>query len=116
MAAYTVEHYLTAGDRRDPFLEWLGSLRDRRAKVAVLRRVARLEVGNFGGHRYCRDGVWEPRINTGGGYRVYYALSGRRAVLLLCGGGKRSQTTDIDRAAACWRDWQRRADEPKQTP
>jgi len=48
---------------------------------------------------------------VGPGYRVYYALSGQRLVLLLCGGDKRTQDTDIDRAVNYWQDWQRRADE-----
>jgi putative component of toxin-antitoxin plasmid stabilization module len=30
-------------------------------------------------------------------------------VLLLCGGGKRTQDADIDRACAYWLDWQGRA-------
>ena len=30
-------------------------------------------VGMFGNHKFCRDGVWELRIDTGPGYRVYYA-------------------------------------------
>jgi putative addiction module killer protein len=28
---------------------------------------------NFGDHKFCRDGVWELRIDAGLGYRVYYA-------------------------------------------
>jgi putative addiction module killer protein len=89
----------------------LSRLRDTPAKVAVIRRVARIERGNFGDHRFCRDGVWELRIDAGSGYRVYYALSGQRLVLLLCGGDKRTQDTDITRAVDYWHDWQRRTDE-----
>ncbi|WP_413817085.1 type II toxin-antitoxin system RelE/ParE family toxin [Pusillimonas sp.] len=56
-----------------------------------MRRVARIELGNFGDHRFCRDGVWEPRIDAGPGYRVHYAHSGNCVVLLLCGGSKRTR-------------------------
>jgi putative addiction module killer protein len=52
--------------------------------------------------------VWELRVDWGPGYRVYYALAGRRLVLLLCGGGKRRQAADIQQAQAYWKDWQRR--------
>ena len=55
-----------------------------------------------------RDGVWELRIHQGSGYRVYYALTGALVVLLLCGGDKPSQDTDIERAVEYWQDWQRR--------
>ena len=116
MNAYSVEHYLTADEHRDPYLDWLQRLRDNQAKVSVIRRVARIKLGNFGDHKFCRDGVWELRIDLGPGYRVYYALSGHRVVLLLCGGDKRKQEADIAKAVTYWQDWQRRADDEKQTP
>lgn len=59
--------------------------------------MARIELGNFGDHKFCRDGVWELRIGIGAGYRVYYAMHGQRVVLLLCAGDKRTQNADIDR-------------------
>lgn len=116
MNVHRIEHYLTAGDRQDIYLDWLRRLRDSQAKVAVIRRVARIELGNFGDHKFCRDGVWELRIDVGPGYRVYYAVSGHRVVLLLCGGDKRTQDADIARAVGYWQDWQRRSDDEKQTP
>jgi putative addiction module killer protein len=100
-------HYLTP-DGRDPYQDWLDGLRDRRARVAIDRRVQRLTRGNFGDHKFCRDGVWELRIDTGPGYRVYYAQVDQAIVLLLCGGDKRDQSSDIDKAVISWRDWQKR--------
>ncbi|QQE07336.1 type II toxin-antitoxin system RelE/ParE family toxin [Cupriavidus sp. ISTL7] len=116
MSSYWIEHYLTAEGRKDPYIDWLKHLRDPKARVAIIRRVARMEHGNFGDCRYCREGVWELRIDVGPGYRVYYALFSHRLVLLLCGGDKRNQQTDIDRAVAFWQDWQQRGDDEKQTP
>lgn len=110
MTMYRIEHYLTDG-HKDLYIDWLRRLRDIRAKVAIIRRVARTEHGNFGDHKFCREGVWELRIDAGRGYRVYYAMSGQRLVLLLCGGDKRTQHADIERAVQCWQDWQRRTDE-----
>ena len=86
----------------------MDAVRDMRARVAILRRLERMKVGNFGDHKFCRDGVWELRIDTGPGYRVYYAQAGQTLVLLLCGGDKRSQQADIERAVTCWKDYQRR--------
>lgn len=110
---YRIEHYLSAGEHKDLYIDWLQRLRDSRAKVAVVRRVTRVELGNFGDHKFCRDGVWELHIDVGPGYRVYYGLSGHRVVLLLCGGDKRTQDTDITRAVGYWQDWQRRTDDEK---
>jgi putative addiction module killer protein len=101
-------HYLTADDR-DLYQDWVDGVRDMRARVAIQRRVDRLARGSFGDHRFCREGVWELRIDVGAGYRVYYAQAGQTLVLLLCGGDKRFQDADIDRAVECWQDYQRRA-------
>ena len=110
MKEYRIEHYLPVGAQQDIYTRWLSRLRDDRAKVAIIRRVYRMAQGNFGDHRFCRDGVWELRIDIGAGYRVYYALSGQCLVLLLGGGSKRTQNTDIEYAASCWKDWQQRTD------
>ena len=98
---YEIEHYLTRNGR-DIYQEWHDGLRDSRARVSVERRINRLAEGNFGDHKYCRDGVWELRIDLGPGYRIYYALHGTRIVILLCGGDKGSQAADIHRAVAYW--------------
>lgn len=108
---YRIEHYLTVDEQKDVYDDWLRRLRDAQAKVAVIRRVTRVEQGNFGDHKFCRDGVWELRIDAGPGYRVYYGLAGHRLVLLLCGGDKRTQDADTARAVAYWQDWQQRGDE-----
>lgn len=104
---YEIRHYLTT-EEKDVYLDWLRKLHDVTAKIAVARRVNRIELGNFGDHKFCRDGVWELRIDVGAGYRVYYAVAGKEIVLLLCGGDKRTQDADIDRACGYWQDWQRR--------
>ncbi len=108
MAMNTIEHYLTADQQRDPYMEWLRRMRNAQARIAVIRRIARIEHGNFGDQRFCRDGVWELRVDVGQGYRVYYGMSGQSVVLLLCGGDKRTQDTDIKRAVQYWQDWNRR--------
>ena len=110
---YEIQHYLTPGDERDLYVAWLGKLKDTTAKVSVVRRVTRIEQGHFGDHKFCRDGVWELRIDVGAGYRVYYAIEGKQVVLLLCGGDKRTQDADINRACEYWLDWQRRLDDEK---
>jgi len=97
-----------AEDGRDPFKEWLAGLADRQARARVAVRVQRMAAGNFGDHKPLSEGVWELKIDHGPGYRVYYAQSGRRVLLLLVGGDKRRQQTDIATAVRYWQDWQRR--------
>jgi putative addiction module killer protein len=46
------------------------------------------------------------RIDYGPGYRVYFKQHGETVVLLLCGGDKRSQSSDIRRAIALASDWE----------
>lgn len=106
---YEIRHYLTT-DGKDVYLDWLRQVRDPIAKVQLVKRVNRVELGNFGDHRFCRDGVWELKIDIGAGYRVYYAQANSCIVLLLCGGDKRTQDADIERAVWYWQDWQRRPD------
>ncbi|RFP23221.1 type II toxin-antitoxin system RelE/ParE family toxin [Duganella sp. BJB488] len=105
--SYQILHYFSSTGH-DEFGEWLRSLRDPRARGSVSARLNRLAQGNFGDHRYCRDGVWELRVNVGAGYRIYYALAGGDIVLLLAGGGKATQAGDIVRACDNWKDWRKR--------
>lgn len=104
---HEIRHYVDSNGR-DHFLAWLKRIRDPIAKNQIIRRVNRLELGNFGDHKFCRDGISELRIDTGPGYRLYYAQVGEIIILLLCGGDKRNQSADIDRAVQNWRDWQAR--------
>jgi putative addiction module killer protein len=109
---YEIRHYLTE-DGKDPVFEWIKHIRDPIAKMQIVKRINRVEQGNFGDHRFCRDGVWELRVDVGAGYRVYYAQAGSAIVLLLFGGDKSTQSADIDRAVKHWQDWQRRTDDER---
>lgn len=102
-----IRHYVSRSGH-DIYQEWLDKLKDARGRVAVQRRVDRVIAGNFGDHKFCRDGVSELRIDVGPGYRVYCAQTDKIIVLLLCGGDKRSQQPDIKRAVEYLDDYQRR--------
>ncbi|WP_093553165.1 type II toxin-antitoxin system RelE/ParE family toxin [Pseudoduganella namucuonensis] len=104
---FTVVHYLDATGK-DHYQAWLDSLRDRRAKIAIIQRTARLHLGLFGDHKHVRDGIHELRIDIGPGYRVYYAVVGAMLILLTSGGSKRTQTPDIERAINLLNDWKKR--------
>jgi putative addiction module killer protein len=92
--------------------KWLDDLNDAKAVTKIVMRFDRLADGNFGDCKPVRDGVWELRIDYGPGYRVYYAMVGRTCVLLLCGGDKRKQSGDINRAIGYLKDYKRRTGKP----
>ena len=84
--------------KTDTYVQWLDGLRDIHARARVLARVERLAAGNPGDVRPVGEGVSEMRIDYGPGYRVYYKKHGREVVILLAGGDKRSQASDIKTA------------------
>jgi putative addiction module killer protein len=91
------------------FESWLTSLKDDRAEARIDARINRLASGNFGDCKPVGGGVWELRIDFGPGYRIYYAICGDECVLLLCGGDKRKQSSDIDRAIEYFEDYKKRS-------
>jgi putative addiction module killer protein len=76
----------------------LEALRDSRAKARIAARVHRLSLGNPGDAKPVGGGVVEMRISYGPGYRVYYTEHGKQLVILLCGGDKSTQRSDIKQA------------------
>lgn len=99
---------------RDVFADWVASLKDKRAMARIAVRLTRLECGLFGDCRFLGNGVWELRIDEGPGYRVYYGQFQKFAILLLCGGDKRTQRAissepkNIGRSGRSGQDRQRR--------
>lgn len=86
-----------AENERSPFADWFNAL-DLVTAARVDRFIRRLENGNFGTAKPLREGVFELRLDFGSGYRVYCGVDGKTIVVLLCGGGKRRQATDINAA------------------
>ncbi|KFX65209.1 type II toxin-antitoxin system RelE/ParE family toxin [Paraburkholderia fungorum] len=89
-------------NRTEEFDSWLAGLADLRARAKILVRVRRAERGHFGDVKLLEDGVSEMRVDSGPGYRVYFAREGRMVYLLLCGGDKSTQAADIKHAKAMW--------------
>jgi putative component of toxin-antitoxin plasmid stabilization module len=78
-----VRHYATRSGI-DVLAEWLAKLADDHARARVADRLDRLSRGNFGDHK---------------------SLGG---VVLLCGGDKRRQASDIQRAREYFKDYLQR--------
>ena len=104
---YEVRRYVTQAGR-DLVGEWLADIKDKTTRARIVVRFTRLAAGQLGDCKPLQGGVREMRLDFGPGYRIYFAMSGRTCVLLLCGGDKRTQLKDIKRALTCWQDYQRR--------
>jgi putative addiction module killer protein len=99
-------HYLASGGR-DPFVHWLETLKGTAGHKKVLIAVDKAEDGNLGDHASVGEGVWEIRLHFGPGLRIYYGYDGKgqEEVILLTGGSKKTQQSDIVRAKKYWRDY-----------
>ena len=79
----------------DEYRAWIDSLKDQAGRARTLMRVDRLIHGNPGAYRNLTEGVAELKIDIGPGYRVYYGMRGSKLLLLLAGGDKSTQASDI---------------------
>jgi putative addiction module killer protein len=104
-----VRHYVSRSGR-DIFDHWPTSLADARAQAKIAVRINRIAIGNFGDCKSLGHGLFELRIDWGPGYRVYYTMLGAFCILLLCGGDKRRQSSDIDRALGYLKDYKERTE------
>jgi putative addiction module killer protein len=80
------------------FAKWFANLRDRKAKARIQARIDRMEIGNFGDVAPVGQGVSEMRISYGPGYRVYFIQKATIVIIILCGGDKSTQRSDIIKA------------------
>ncbi len=105
-----VRNYVTS-DGREPYEEWVNSFRNRKTRAIIRERVNRLHLGNFGDYKRLTADLYELRINYGPGYRVYLGVADRVIVILLCGGSKKTQRRDIQKAKEYWEELRNRTDE-----
>jgi putative addiction module killer protein len=84
--------------RSSVYSKWFIGLRDSRAQYRIGVRIRRLAMGNPGDVKPVGEGISEMKIDYGQGYRIYYKDTGKEIIILLCGGDKRTQQTDITEA------------------
>ena len=100
-------------DGKIPFREWLLHLRDIEARARIRTRIGRLRLGHPGDCRSVGQGVFELRCQFGPGYRVYFGQQGNSLVVLLCGGDKGTQVSDMTLAHSYLEDYRRRSHETR---
>lgn len=82
----------------DAFAKWLRKLKDHEARARIILRINRFKHGNLGDVKSVGEGVREARIDYGPGYRLYFVERGGELIILLCGGSKKTQQSDIEMA------------------
>ena len=80
------------------FSLWLMKLKDMKGRIAIARRIERMEYGHFGDVKSLGGSISELRMKTGPGYRVYFTKREEKIIILLVGGDKSSQSKDIEKA------------------
>jgi putative addiction module killer protein len=99
-----VRYYVTKSGKK-PFIEWFKKL-EKRTQLLVTDYVDRVaENTSFKNIKSLKDGIFEIRIFNNSGTRVYFAKDGDAIILLLIGGNKSSQKSDILKAKKYWREY-----------
>ena len=82
------------------FAAWLGGLKDATTRIRLGMRLDKAQRGLLGDVKPVGDGVFEMREFFGPGWRMYYVLQNGVLIVMLGGGDKSSQPSDIDSAIA----------------
>lgn len=91
-----------------PFDQWISKL-DKVTALKIFGRIQHMASGTLGDCKNVGGGVLEARVDIGPGYRIYFALAADGTIIvLLCGGNKSSQKSDIERAKQFWLDYKER--------
>jgi putative addiction module killer protein len=91
-------------EKTTEFDKWLRKLKDLRAKAKILMRIQKLQQDeHFGECEPVGDGIKELKVNYAKGYRVYLKEKDGKIIVLLIGGDKSSQQSDIEKAKEIWK-------------
>lgn len=101
-----IKQYIDANDH-SPFDKWFLELNSE-AAAKITKAIYKLELGNLSTVEGVGGGVFEQKIDFGPGYRVYFGKDGNEIVILLCGGTKKRQSNDIEKAKEYWQDYKKR--------
>lgn len=100
---------------RSKFRKWFDGL-NASAASKVATAVIRLRGGNFSNVKGVGVGLFEYRVDFGPGYRIYFGKDGEQLVILMGGGSKSRQRSDIAAAAASWQEYKQRKTENPNAP
>lgn len=86
--------------RLPEFTDWLSSVKDNGVRLRLSKRLDKVSRGLLGDVKPVGESVWEMREDFGPGWRMYYIQQGDVLIVMLGGGDKSTQQSDIDRAIA----------------
>lgn len=84
--------------RMPEFDEWFDSLKDGMTRIRLAKRLDKVQRGLLGDVEPVGEGVYEMRKFFGPGWRMYYVQRDGRLIVLLGGGDKSTQQSDIQKA------------------
>ena len=84
--------------RLEEFSDWLKGLKDGLTRLRLIKRLRKVQIGNLGDVESVGEGVYEMREHFGPGWRMYYVQRGGVLIVMIGGGDKSTQQTDINRA------------------
>ena len=84
--------------RLEEFSNWLKGLKDGLTRQRLNKRLRKVQLGNLGDVEPVGEGVYEMREHFGPGWRMYYVQRGDALLVMLGGGDKSTQQSDIKRA------------------
>ena len=80
------------------FDQWIAGLKDRSTIQRLNVRLRKATLGNLGDVKPVGNGIFEMREHFGPGWRMYYEKRGSLLIVMLGGGAKSTQSTDIAKA------------------
>lgn len=81
--------------RTPEFDEWLGGIKDTMTRIRLAVRLDKAQRGLLGDIKPVGDGVTEMREFFGPGWRMYYVERDGLLIVMLGGGDKSTQSSDI---------------------
>lgn len=87
------------------FKRWVQRPRNRLAVARLNAHFSKVTLGHFGDAKSVAEGIFEIRTYHGLGFRLYNSRDGTKVVVLLCGGQKDAQTSEIERARQLAEEW-----------
>ncbi len=82
------------------FESWLADLKDNSTRLRLARRLDKAQQGNLGDVKSIGSGLYEMREHFGPGWRMYFLQREKTLIVMLGGGDKSSQSSDIKKATA----------------
>lgn len=82
---------------KTPFYEWADTL-DNTVRARLYKALRRLANDNPGDVKPIAPSLYEKRLFFAGGLRIYYTEKDGRIIIIICGGDKDTQSSDIEKA------------------